>query len=107
MILISRHIVPKGYDGITLYPFIFLKENSLKNDKILVNHEKIHLQQQKELGVIFFFILYGLEYLFYFIKYKKHHKAYHAISFEREAYHHQKNIRYLSTRKSWSFRKYL
>ncbi len=107
MILISKHIVPKGFEGITLFPFIFLKIKKLKSDKTLINHEKIHLQQQKELGILFFFIFYGLEYLFRWMQYKNCSLAYQNISFEREAYQNEKNYNYLSKRKWWAFLKYL
>ena len=46
MILISKYIVPKGYTGVTVYPFVFLKHKGLKKDDILINHERIHLRQQ-------------------------------------------------------------
>ena len=47
MILISKYLVPKGYLGITIYPFVLLKSKVLKSNIVLVNHEKIHLKQQK------------------------------------------------------------
>ena len=37
--------------AITIFPFIISKE---KMDKVTLNHEKIHIQQQKEMLVIFF-----------------------------------------------------
>ena len=61
MILVFRHFFYKNYVGLSLWPFIFLKNRSLKNDDILINHEKIHLRQQKELLIIPFYILYLLE----------------------------------------------
>jgi len=107
MIFISKYIVPKGFIGITLYPFIFLKEKKLKNDVILLNHEKIHLKQQQELLIIFFYIFYGLEWFYKLAKYKNKHKAYQNLSFEREAYFNEKNLTYLKTRKLWAFLNYL
>lgn len=107
MIFISKYIVPKGFVGITLYPFIFLKKKNLKNDRILINHEKIHLRQQKELLIIFFYILYGLEFLIKFFKYKNKHTAYKNLSFEREAYLNEANFKYRESRKIWAFINYL
>ena len=49
MIFISKYIVPNGFVGITLFPFIIFKKEDLKQDQILINHEKIHLKQQQEL----------------------------------------------------------
>lgn len=59
MILISKYLVPKGYVGITLFPFIVLRQSRMKDDPVLINHEKIHLRQQLELLVIPF--LYGMQ----------------------------------------------
>jgi len=107
MIFINKYIIPKGFDGLTIFPFIFLKRKELKHDKILIYHEKIHLQQQKELGVLFFFLCYGLEYVFRLFQYKNHLLAYQNISFEREAYQNQENLHYINKRKWWSFFKYI
>ena len=107
MILINKHIIPKGFSGITLYPFIFLKQKKLKQNLELINHEKIHLQQQLELLVILFYVFYGLEWLIKFLKYKRKHTTYRNLSFEREAYANENNLNYLHDRKAWSFIKYL
>ncbi len=107
MIFISKFMVPKGYIGITLYPFIFLKKKDLKSNKLLINHEKIHLKQQVELLLIFFYIFYGLEWFIKYFKYKNGYIAYQNLSFEREAYKNEKNFNYLKTRKFWAFIKYL
>ncbi len=107
MIFISKHIVPKGFNGITLFPFIFLIDKNLKNDYILIHHEKIHLQQQKEMFLLFFYLFYGLEWFIKLLKYKSKHSAYLNISFEREAYQNENNLNYLKTRKLWAFLNYL
>ena len=107
MVLVSRIFVPKGYSGITLYPFIFLKSRDFKRDLILLNHEEIHLRQQLELLIIPFFVWYVLEYLFKIVKYKNHLKAYQNISFEVEAYQNEKDLEYLKSRSFWNFLKYL
>lgn len=91
----------------TLFPFIFLKYKDLKNDDVLVNHEKIHLKQQAELLLIFFYLFYGLEWFFKVLKYKNGYLAYKNLSFEREAYQHEKNFKYIKKRKFWAFLKYL
>lgn len=106
MILISKYLVPKGYTGITLFPFVFLKNKALKTNTVLINHEKIHLRQQLELLVIPFYIFYGIEFIVRCIQYKKWYTAYINISFEREAYVNQGNINYLKTRSIWRFTHY-
>lgn len=107
MIFISKYIVPKGFTGITLFPFIFLKKENLKADKTLINHEKIHLKQQIELGILFFYVFYAIEWFVKFITYRNSMLAYQNLSFEREAYCHQNNFTYLKSRKTWAFLKYL
>jgi hypothetical protein len=106
MIFISKHIVPNGFVGITLFPFIILKKLALKQDKILINHEKIHLKQQQELLILIFFIIYGLEWGIKFLIYKNGYLSYKNLSFEREAYQNENNLSYLETRKPWNFINY-
>lgn len=107
MILISKYLVPKGYTGITIFPFVFLKHKDLKNDLVLINHEKIHLRQQLELLIFLFYFLYLLEFVFRLIQYRNWYTAYKNISFEREAYINQTDTNYLKNRKLWSFINYI
>lgn len=107
MVFISKFLIPKGYNGLTLYPFVFLKYDYLKKDKVLVNHEKIHLSQQLELLIIPFYLFYILEFVVRLCQYKNWHAAYRNISFEREAYYNEYNLEYTKQRSLWSFLKYL
>ncbi|AOW18799.1 hypothetical protein LPB03_15660 [Polaribacter vadi] len=107
MIFISKYIVPEGFNGITIFPFISLIDKNLKHDLILIHDEKIHLQQQKEMFIIFFYLFYGLEWFIKLLKYKTKHSAYVNIRFERETYQNENNINYLKTRKTWAFLNYL
>lgn len=106
MILIWPFFVRKGFNGITLFPFIILSEKNLANDKVLVNHEKIHLRQQIELLVVFFYLIYITEFFLRYLKYRNGEVAYRFISFEREAYNNEQDFSYLKQRKFWSFLKY-
>ncbi len=106
MILISKYIVPRGYIGITIFPFMFLKYKALKGNRVLVNHEKIHLRQQLELLIILFFIIYGVEFLIRLIQYRNWKLAYRNISFEREAYKNELHLDFLKSRRIWSFIQY-
>lgn len=94
-------------NGIALFPFILLKNAADKNNQFLINHEKIHLRQQIELLIIFFYAWYLLEYYFWLIKFRDPFLAYRRISFEREAYANEQDINYLKSKKLWSFFKYL
>lgn len=107
MIYISKYLVPKGYKGITIFPFVFLKLRQFKNDVVLINHEKIHLRQQLEMLIFPFYLVYGFEFLFGLFQYKNWSLAYKNISFEREAYANERNLDYLKQRKFWGFLKYL
>lgn len=90
-------VCPKNVEGITLFPFgIFIREDI--PDKVTINHEMIHIKQQKEMLVIPFYLLYLIEYLF---------KGYYSISFEIEAYLNQDNFEYLKTRKHYCWIKWI
>lgn len=107
MILVSKYLVPKGYQGFAFFPFVFLKHKKLKWDKVLVNHEKIHLRQQLELLVVFFYVFYVMEFIVRYGQYKTWHLAYRNISFEREAYRNECNLGYLKQKPIWQFLKYI
>ncbi|WP_439152186.1 hypothetical protein [Winogradskyella sp.] len=103
VILISKYIVPRGYLGITIFPFMFLKFKELKGHTVLINHEKIHLKQQLELLIIPFFMVYTLEFFIRLIKYRNWNLAYRNISFEREAFRNEKDLNYLQSRPLFNF----
>lgn len=107
MIIVFKHIFYKGYVGLSLWPFIILKENGLKSDAVLINHEKIHLRQQLELLIFPFYFMYVTEWLFRAIWYWDGYRAYQNLSFEREAYRHETDMAYLKTRPWFAFLAYL
>lgn len=108
MILIAtKYLIPKGYAAIAIFPFILLREKSLKENVILINHERIHLCQQAELLVIPFYIWYITEYLIRLVMYRDAKRAYKSISFEREAYSNDTNLNYIYTRSFWNFAKFI
>ena len=106
IVIVSKYLIPKGYRGMTVFPFVFLKEQNSKNDLILLNHEKIHLRQQLELLIIPFFVWYFLEFLIRFLIKKDFKSAYRAICFEQEAYKNEANLNYHSERRLFSFLRY-
>lgn len=107
MVFVSKYIVPKGFRGITLYPFIFLRDAKDKRNAILVYHERIHLRQQLELLILPFYILYVLEWLIKLCYYRNRNKAYLNLSFEREAYQNESDFTYLKKRRLFQFLKYI
>ncbi|WP_410006183.1 hypothetical protein [Aequorivita nionensis] len=108
MILIVRpKLLRKNFNGMTLWPFVVLKHQSLKEDLIFLNHESIHLRQQAELLIVFFYLWYGIEFLFRWLQLGNRHKAYRNISFEREAYYFENDLKYLKNRRAYTFFKFL
>lgn len=105
MKIIVNNIIPfKGYDAMVIYPFIFAKEELTIVD---YNHECIHGEQQKETLLIFFFLLYLIEYIIKLIITFNHNKAYESISFEQEAYKFEKDNDYINKRKRYNWIKYI
>lgn|SRR5690606_16832462 len=99
--------IPKGFAGITIFPFVFVAEEKWLHNSTFIIHERIHLRQQIELLVLPFFIWYGLEYIVRIFQYRNKSKAYRNISFEREAYANESNPNYLKQRRLFSFIRYL
>lgn len=92
--------------AIVIFPFIFLLDQRYRQDRYLLNHENIHIRQAVEMFVVPFYIWYAVEFLIRYLQYKKFRQAYLNISFEREAYRNEQNLKYLKSRKFWAFRKY-
>lgn len=93
--------------GMALWPFIILQNKSFLSDTVFINHEKIHLRQQAEMLIVFFYVWYVFEFLLRWIQFKNRYQAYKNISFEREAYTNEKDLDYLKKRSFWGFTKYL
>ena len=109
MKIIYNNLIPfKGFIAINLFGVLFVRNEYKKRFDsggftTTLNHESIHTEQIKELGYIFFYIWYLIEWLLRL----PFGNAYYNISFEREAYTNEKNIKYLQTRKRYSFLKYI
>jgi len=104
-LIVAKYLIPKGYRGLTVFPFVFVKYRLDKENLVFMNHERIHLRQQLELLIIPFFIWYFLEYIFRLVQYKNMDLAYRNISFEREAYANEKELEYLKHRSFLNFLK--
>lgn len=92
-------------EGMAIFPFVLLKTRLPK--PALLNHERIHLRQQLETGILLFYVWYLAEYLFGLIRYHNHYRAYRAISFEREAFANETTYIYLRNRRFWAFLRYI
>jgi hypothetical protein len=106
-LIVSKYLIPKGYRGLTLFPFVIVRTVSDGKEPVVMNHEKIHIRQQLELLVLPFFIWYGLDYLYKLMRYRNTDKAYRNIIFEREAYANEKDLHYLKSRPLWNFLKWV
>lgn len=111
-IIFTKNFPGPNYWGICLWPVgIFLREETKNlyyrtyND--VVRHERIHWEQQKEMGGILFYLWYAIEYNIKLMLYWSHYKAYQNISFEKEANHNEIFSNYLSERKRYSWIKYI
>lgn len=105
--IVNKYIPFKGFGAINLFGTIFIRDGVYKNNKPpkkTLNHEAIHTEQIKELGYIFFYIWYFIEWLLLLPFCGKY--AYNWISFEQEAHDNDTNYKYLNTRKHYSWLKY-
>ncbi|MFT5723774.1 MAG: hypothetical protein ACI9JN_000891 [Bacteroidia bacterium] len=97
--LIFKYFFKSNVRAFAFWPFIVVKDLSFKADKILVNHENIHLKQQLELLIVPFYVIYFIEFLIWYVLLRDFDKAYRRISFEQEAFENDTNSSYLKQRK--------
>ncbi|EFB93256.1 MAG: hypothetical protein E6507_07325 [Prevotella bivia] len=104
MIIIRTNILPlKKYDAMNFFGLLFV-HHGVYLSADLINHERIHTYQMKEMGFFFFYLWYVIEWL---IRIPMKGRAYKNISFEREAYAEMANSNYLKQRKPYAWIKYL
>lgn len=103
MVVVISFLFSKHIAGIAIWPFIIVKNNTLKNDVVFINHERIHLKQQLELLILPFYLWYVLEFLVRWLQYRNFYLGYKNIGFEKEAYSNETNLNYLKHRKHWGF----
>lgn len=116
---------------ITIGPFVLSRRSEDKITQSLRNHEYIHVRQWMEMSqvsilVIFscilltgssgwwallslatFYIWYGIEFLFRYVRLKDAGRAYRAVSFEQEAYSNEDDPYYLDGECCFGWIKYL
>ena len=107
MIIIRNNIIPfKGYKAVNLFGILFCRKNAVLDEETLV-HEGIHTKQMVEMLFIIYYLWYGLEYLVRLIGCRNSHTAYRKVSFEQEAYSHEKDKGYLDIRRHYAWTEYL
>ena len=107
ILIVNKRLLSGRFKGISLWPFVILESKKLKHDEFFLNHERIHLRQQLEFLVIFFYVWYAIEFFIRYIDCRDAMLAYRNISFEREAYRREGDLNYLKSRTFWAFRKFL
>ena len=103
--VVKCRFIPKGI-CVNLFGSYWARDISWI-DKYVINHERIHTAQQRELLFVPFYILYEIEWLVRLVQFRNRHDAYMNISFEREAYANGDNLDYLPNRKLFAWRHYL
>lgn len=103
MKIIYNNIIPiKGFSAINLFGVIFARIEAKPLTEQTIAHEKIHAAQMKELLFVFFYLLYALEWVVLYVRYKDANRAYFNVSFEKEAYKYQGYSHYLRARKHFA-----
>ena len=102
--IVRTSILPfHGFSAINLLGVLFVHHGVYLSNE-LINHERIHTAQQREMLFVFFYIAYLIEWL---TRLPMRGNAYRNISFEREAYAHQRDLHYLESRRPYAWRRYL
>lgn len=101
MRIIYTHRFPSGdFHGINMFGSVFVQRRWGKFLPYEVNHEMIHSYQQWELTYLVFYTLYVLEFLVRLVQCRwDTDRAYRSISFEREAFAHERDFQYLRHRR--------
>ncbi|MCM1517470.1 MAG: hypothetical protein NC117_02365 [Pseudoflavonifractor sp.] len=88
--------IPRGF-CVNLFGTVWTRDDRWIDD-VVINHERIHTAQQRELLFVMFYVIYGLEWLLRLVQCRHWYRAYRAISFEREAYREAGDLSYLARR---------
>ena len=105
MKVIYNDIIPfKGFAAINLFGILFVRNGVVVSERLL-NHERIHTAQMREMVYVFFYIWYVIEWSVKLFKYGK--MSYYHISFEREAYENEFDFKYLSGRRCFAWAKFI
>ncbi|MBQ7689815.1 MAG: hypothetical protein IJT30_01285 [Muribaculaceae bacterium] len=100
MKIIRSRYVPFGhFSAINLLGVLFVHPGVYLSQELL-NHERIHTRQMLELAIVPFYIAYVLEWL---VRLPMRGNAYRNISFEREAYAHEREADYLARRRPYAW----
>ena len=99
IVIRNRYLPVPGFAAINLFGILLCRPNTRLTPRLL-NHERIHTAQMIEMAFIFFYLWYVVEWLY---RLTRPGNAYFNISFEREAYSHEHDRRYLTHRKHYAW----
>lgn len=102
-IIRTKYIPVRGFSAINLLGILFVHPGVYLSQE-LINHERIHTAQLLEMAIVGFYVWYVVEWL---VRLCRRGNAYRQISFEREAYEHQRDLNYLNHRRHYAWRHYL
>lgn len=105
VVTVNRFIFGRRIIGMTIFPFIFMRKDSV--NPVVINHESIHIRQQLETLIIGFYLMYLLFWIWNTITPIIPGGSYYRIPFEKEAYSNENNQNYLKTRKPFAWFKYI
>ncbi|MDE6282618.1 MAG: hypothetical protein K2L97_01355 [Muribaculaceae bacterium] len=105
MKIVKCSLIPRGW-CVNLFGTFWAADTDWL-DSYVINHERIHTAQQRELLFIPFYLLYLIEFCVRWCQYRNRDTAYRNISFEREAYTNGPNLDYLTHRPHYSWLRYL
>lgn len=107
-IIYTKNFPPGTFHAINIFGILFVQRKWGKMEAYELRHEHIHTLQQKEMGFIFFYLWYGIEYIYRLFQFKfDRMAAYYHISFEQEAYTNQHKKKYRKHRKHYSWIKFM
>lgn len=104
--ILCKHIPFKGFSAFNFFGILVARKDvwNKKGAEVrreIVRHEAIHTRQMIELAFVFFYIIYFFEWAWKALRWGAK-EGYRRVSFEVEAYAHEKDDCYLSTRKHFA-----
>ena len=105
MKIIQSKLVPKRF-CVNLFGTIWVSDPRWIDEKI-INHERIHTAQQRELLFVPFYVLYVVEWMVRLLLCRSWMRAYRGMSFEREAYGNDGDFGYLQRRRAYAWLGYV
>lgn len=101
MKIVYNSLIPFGdFAAINLFGVLFVRRGKVMTEKML-NHERIHTVQMKEMLYVPFYVWYFVEWLMEVFRYGR--GAYATNTFEREAHANDDNLNYLNERKPYAW----